>query len=76
MADNIEIQDNPMLDHDPMQPFVPHPGGRSRLKPQPGPHPHMPDPPVGPGPWTNPTPHYPQHPQNNCDPVLQGTMIH
>lgn len=76
MADNIEIQDNPMLDHDPMQPFVPHPGGRSRLKPQPGPRPQpFPDPPVGPGPWTNPTPHYPQYPQNNCDPVLQGTMI-
>ena len=76
MADNIEIQDNPMLDHDPMQPFVPHPGGRSRLKQQPGPRLQpFPDPPVGPGPWTNPTPHYPQHPQNNCDPVLEGTMI-
>ena len=56
MADNIEIQEDPRFSHDPMQPFVPHPGGRSRLKPvPPGPVPPVPEP--GPGPEPRPHPH-------------------
>ena len=88
---NIEIDDNPMLSHDPMAPapeFVPHPGSRSRLKPPPGPgpgpEPHPgphpgPYPPPGPSPFPpvpfRPIPPGPPPPQNTCDPVLEGTMI-
>lgn len=88
---NVEIDDNPMLSHDPMAPapeFVPHPGSRSRLKPPPspgpGPEPHPgpqpgPYPPPGPSPFPpgpfRPIPPGPPPPQNTCDPVLEGTMI-
>ena len=84
---NVEIDDNPMLSHDPMAPapeFVPHPGSRSRLKPGPGPEPHPgthpgPYPPPGPSPFPpgpfRPIPPGPPPPQNTCDPVLEGTMI-
>lgn len=88
---NVEIDDNPMLSHDPMAPapeFVPHPGSRSRLKPppgpDPGPEPHPgphpgPYPPPGPSPFPpgpfRPIPPGPPPPQNTCDPVLEGTMI-
>ena len=86
---NVEIDDNPMLSHDPMAPapeFVPHPGSRSRLKPPsgPGPKPHPgphpgPYPPPGPSPFPpgpfRPIPPGPPPPQNTCDPVLEGTMI-
>lgn len=78
---NVEIDDNPMLSHDPMAPapeFVPHPGSRSRLKPPPGPGPG-PEPPPGPSPFPpgpfRPIPPGPPPPQNTCDPVLEGTMI-
>ncbi|MBR1611368.1 MAG: hypothetical protein IJ672_07810, partial [Methanobrevibacter sp.] len=87
----VEIDDNPMLSHDPMAPapeFVPHPGSRSRLKPppgpDPGPEPHPgphpgPYPPPGPSPFPpgpfRPIPPGPPPPQNTCDPVLEGTMI-
>ena len=86
---NVEIDDNPMLSHDPMAPapeFVPHPGSRSRLKPPPGPGPKPhpgphpgPYPPPGPSPFPpgpfRPIPPGPPPPQNTCDPVLEGTMI-
>ena len=86
---NVEIDDNPMLSHDPMAPapeFVPHPGSRSRLKPPPGPGPEPhpgphpgPYPPPGPSPFPpgsfRPIPPGPPPPQNTCDPVLEGTMI-
>ena len=84
---NVEIDDNPMLSHDPMAPapeFVPHPGSRSRLKPGPGPEPHPgphpgPYPPPGPSPFPpgpfRPIPPGPPPPQNTCDLVLEGTMI-
>lgn len=86
---NVEIDDNPMLSHDPMAPapeFVPHPGSRSRLKPPPGPGPKPhpgphpgPYPPPGPSPFSpgpfRPIPPGPPPPQNTCDPVLEGTMI-
>lgn len=88
---NVEIDDNPMLSHDPMAPapeFVPHPGSRSRLKPSPGPDPGSephpgphpgPYPPPGPSPFPpgpfRPIPPGPPPPQNTCDPVLEGTMI-